>query len=275
MTWLDDRIYIHKFGKVFRLRVFSDEAPFRETSEPIDIRGVGFAYEMRASAMSRSIFVTDFINYGLWKIQMPDRVITHWKIDGKPTFLSISAADEVVVVVQPICPNRNYVDIFSLHIYRAADVTLLRIVDVSSEITDISSFVVSPNGTFIFAYHNSSRSEFDLISELSADGKNILRTFDFGSFKSNNMTSWRPVDIAVTEDGRLFVADYHGDRIYLLNRELADYQLLTDHSVVEPFRLYYIQRKQLLIVGALNQGEPRVSILHLSPCEAIKQTRIG
>ena len=210
---------------------------------------------------------------------MPGSVISWWKIDGQPTFMSISAADEVAVVVQPIYQTQNndetLHDRSSLHIYRAADVTLSRIVDISADITYINSFVISPNGTFIFVYPNPSPSNFDLISELSADGKNILRTFNLGSFKSINAKYWLPQDLSVVDDGRIFVIDTSWHKIFLLNRELTDYQLLTEHSAVEPFIVYYIQHKKQLIVGELNQGEPRVSILHLSPCEAIKQTRIG
>ena len=281
MTWLEDRIYIlfHELKGNDRVRVFSAEAPFQETSEPIEMRGLGCAYEMRASAVSRSIFITDFINYGLWKIQMPGNVVTHWKIDGEPSFKSISAADEVVVLVRLIDLTWNYNgihhDSFSLNIYRAADVTLSRIVDISAEITDISRFVISPNGTFIFIYNNPSLSSIDIISELSADGRNILRTFDIGSFKSIKTKCWLPEDLAVVDDGRIFVADNFKHRLFLLNQQMTDYQLLIDHSVVEPFRLYYIPHKQQLIVGEMNHYEPRVSILHLSPCEAIKRTRVG
>ena len=47
------------------VRVFSGEAPFQETSEPIEMRGLGCAREMRASNMSRSIFITDGIQLRL------------------------------------------------------------------------------------------------------------------------------------------------------------------------------------------------------------------
>ena len=106
-------------------------------------------------------------------------------------------------------------------------------------------------------------------------GRNILRTFDIGSFKSIKTKCWLPGDLAVVDDGRIFVADRFKHRLFLLNQQMTDYQLLTEHSAVEPFRLYYIQHKQQLIVGEMNHYEPRVSILHLSPCEAVKGTRVG
>ena len=260
------------------MRVFSGEAPFREASRPIYMKDLGCAHEMRASAMSRSIFITDGFLRVLWKIQMSCSVISWWKIDGLPTFMSISAADEVVVLVQTIHRNQNneeaLQDSFSLHIYRATDVILLRIVDISADITHISRFVVSPNGTFIFAYNNPTRSNFDLISELSADGRNILRAFDIRSFKSIHMKSWQPADLAVVDDGQIFVADHIRHRLFLLNQQMTDYQLFINHSIVEPYRLSYLQHKQQLIVGEFNQGKPCISILHLNPCESIKGTRV-
>ena len=234
---------------------------------------------MRASAESRSIFITDPRNFSLWKIQMPGRVISQWKIDVVPTFMSISASDEVVVLISPLLLNlaqdhegiSSANDIF-LYIYRAADVARLRIVGIPAEIMGIRRMVASPNGTFIFAYNNGS-SLYDLISEVSADGKNIIRTFNIGSIKSIKTKYWKPLGLAVVEDGRIFAADNFGHRLFLLNGEMTDFQLLIDHSTVQPWMLCYIKHKQQLIVGEDNHGETRISVLHLSPCEASKWTR--
>ena len=277
MTWPDNQIYVlfNYYPKI--MRVFSDEYPFQESPNSIIMKGFANAYEMRASVASRSIFITDPRKLSLWKIQMPGNVISQWKIDGIPESMSISPADEVVVLV--VCPrnlNRNRDDALRdyevLYVYRAADVTLLRIVGISTEITGMRCFVVSPTGTFIFAYNNPSRSIFDLVSELSADGRNILRTFDLGSIKSITMKDWFALDLAAVEDGRIFVADQFRHRVFLLNPQLTDYQLLIDHSTIEPSSLCYIQNKRQLIVGEMNYKEPRVSILHLSPCAVTKRT---
>ena len=276
MTWLDNEIYVI-FNDSRRLLAFSDESPFQRSPNSIDIKCLKSAYEMRASVASRSIFITDPRSFGLWRIQMPGSVISHWKIDGIPTLLSISASDEVVVFVCPRNITQDHDGITSannifLYIYRAADVARLRIVGIPAEIMGIRRMVASPNGTFIFAYNNGS-SLYDLISEVSADGENIIRTFNIGSIKSIKTKDWKPLGLAVVEDGRIFVADNFGHRLFLLNGEMTDFQLLIDHSTVEPWTLCYIKHKQQLIVGEDNHGETRISVLHLSPCEANKRTR--
>ena len=74
MAWLENKIYVVEAG-IKRVRVFADRAPFNELPEGIEIEGLDTAMGLIfiACAAYRSIFISDRMNYCIWKIQMPSR----------------------------------------------------------------------------------------------------------------------------------------------------------------------------------------------------------
>ena len=94
------------------VHVYPDEEPFDELKDDrIEIKEMKYPYDMAASGVSRSIFISDYSDNGcLWRIQMPSKEISRWEIDGGPLGLSINSSDEWIVFVHR--DGRDYIDVY-------------------------------------------------------------------------------------------------------------------------------------------------------------------
>ena len=136
------------------------------------------------SQSNRSIFISDFDNKCIWRIQMPNKEISRWEIDGRPWGLSINSSDELIVVVHR--DGRYYIDV-----YRCEDGGRIKRIDIDYVVRGEYGLyalpvVQSSNGNFIIVHRN----RYDdprvyLIREVSIDGTKIIRSFDPRSTKSN------------------------------------------------------------------------------------------
>ena len=86
-------------------------------------------------------------------------------------------------------------------------------------------------------------------------GRTFIRTFHFADLvgtKLNMNKMWNPVHLSVDKNNNIIVADFEGDKIYLLNSQMTDLQVLLDavrHQIYFPAALCLVEDKQQLIVG--------------------------
>ena len=84
VTWLENKIYVVCRGSN-RVHVFPDQEPFDELKEEeIKIEGMKRPWDMSASKVSRSMFISDPGDRCLWRVQMPGGGISRWEMDGTP-----------------------------------------------------------------------------------------------------------------------------------------------------------------------------------------------
>ena len=261
VAWLENKIYV-VCGHSNRVHVYPDREPFDELKdEGIQIREMKEPWDMAASGVSRSIFISDSDNQCIWRIQMPSKEISRWKIDGWPHGLSINSSDELIVFVHSGRSDRYYIDV-----YRCEDGRRVKEVDVDGLLYgsyDSSNVVQSSNGNFIIEHRSRDDDRVPLISEVSIDGTKIIRTFDPRSIESNESKYWTPWHLSIDEDNNIFVADWPNNRVVLLNPRLDEHQILVNrdqHQIYGPYRLCYVRGKQMLIVG----HESSVSLFSLS-----------
>ena len=246
------------------MHVFPDQEPFDELKEEeIKIEGMKDPWDMSASKISRSMFISDPGDRCLWRVQMPGGGISRWEMDGTPGNLSITSSDELIVDVQR--EDRYYLDIFS-----CLDVTRTQSIPLSTEVKDVRHAVQSSNGNIIILHSTENLPDVYQISELSIDGRNFIRTFDPRSVQSMNIKNWDPYHLSFDDDGRLFVADHRHERVYLLSSQLTNPQILLkmyQHQLRGPQRLCYVREKQQLIVGQTGEtGQPgRVCLFNVRP----------
>ena len=287
VTWLENKIYVVCWESN-RIFVFSDQKPFdRLEKDEIEIKEMKNPWDITASRGRRSIFISDWDEASkcLWKIQMEDKQVSRWKMDGSPYGLSITSSDELLVVVWE-SDGRDY-----LYIYRSSDVCRLKRISFPMKIKDAFHAVQSSNGNYIILYgtgewiesdeeenafeggkvikRKKRRRSVNLVSEMTVDGS-IVRTFNPSSFESIP-SKWNPRHLSIDSDDNIFIADVKGDRVFLLNSQLTDLQILLTkdrHRIVRPSSLCYLREKQQLIVGedgsVGNDGET-VSIWNLRP----------
>ena len=247
VTWLENKIYTIHFSST-RVHTFHDHEPFNEETS-IEIKDMKRPFDMTSSKKDRAIIIcdTDVNNPSLWRIQMPDRMIRRYKIDGQLRRLSTTPSDDLLVLGTR--RNRLYLDI-----YRSSDVTLLQSIPMPTKIQNAFHAVQTTNGNFIIACEDSNFPYRKVISELSKDGKQSLRTFDLQSIDSIPLKTWKPFHIAIDEDGNIFVADFsdNGHRVFQLNSRLNRIQMELNHDrhqIDRPVCLCYVREKHMLIVG--------------------------
>ena len=249
VAWLEENIYV-----VYRSSNIVYVHPDQESIDGskdgnIELKGMKYPYDMVASKLSRSIFISDPGNRCLWRIQMPGREISRWEVDGTPYEMSISSSDVLVVIV--FRDDRGY-----LNLYRSSDVMLIESILPPTEMNELNHAVQLSNGNFIIS-HSMDDPDVYLISELSVDGRKFIRSFDPRSFASIGLDGWRISYLSINEDGNIFIADFNNDRVVLLHSRWTDVQILLNrdqHSIDSPRRLCYILEKQQLIVGRSRLG---------------------
>ena len=244
VTWLEDKIYaVCRWSNI--VHAFQDREPFDAVEEGIIIKEMTDPCDISASEVRRSTFISDNYNRCLWKVHTSDGTISKWEMEGRPETLSITPSDELLVVV-----DRE--DHHALIIFRCLDVNRSQSIPLPTDVKYIAHAVQSSNGNIFMAYSNKKFPNVFLISELSSDGKNFIRTFDPRSVRSLNMNSWQPDHMSFDGNGNLFVVDFYRNKIHLLNSELSDLQnlLKTFQSIsFGQCRLCYVQKRQQLIVG--------------------------
>ena len=262
VAWLENKIYVVCYRSNL-VHVYPDQEPFDELKDDrIEIKEMKALWGIAASGVSRSIFINDYGNRCIWRIQMQSKEINRWKIDGEPRGLSINSSNELIVVV--VCDSRLYIDV-----YRCEDGGgRIKKIDVPGlhGLYGSSCVVQSSNRNFIIVHWSRDVQQVLLISEVSIDGTKIIRSFDSRSIESNDLKGWAHWHLSIDEDDNIFVADWDNNRVILLNPRLDERQILVNrgqHQIIGPMRLCYVREKQMLIV--VHCGPPSsVSLLSLS-----------
>jgi hypothetical protein len=263
VTWFENKIYAVCRGSN-QVHVFPDQEPFDEfKEEEIKIEGLTQPWDMSASKVSRSMFISDQGDRCLWRIQMPGGGISRWAIEGKPFTLSITSYDALVVVVQR--GDRYVLDIFD-----CLEVRLTQSILMSEEIREVLHAVQSSIGNIIISCSTKHIPDVYQISELSTDGSNVIRNFSPGSFGLPNIDNWKPGYISIGVDGHLIVSDWRHDRVYLLSSHFTDLQIFVYENqqlLYGSRRLCYVPEKQQLIVGQTGPigGPGLVSLFNVRP----------
>ena len=262
VTSLQDKIYVicRESNQVF---VFPDHKPFHELKEErIEIKKLTKPVDIAASTYTRSIFVSDGWtrnDHGVvWKIQMPGKEVSRWNIRGKPFTLSITPSDQLLVAVHREMEGNNYRN-WHLDVLEVSDGTRIKSISLPAEIVvTVHHAVQLSNGNFIVLFVNNTDPDdwdpkTDVISELSSDGQDFIRTFDprsDESIKSEEGEQVRLTHLSVDEGDQIFAADYYGDRVFLFNSTLSGHRVVLDKdSINSPRRLWYAAEQRCLLVG--------------------------
>ena len=259
VAWLENKIYVVSQASNV-LHVLQDRETGEESEEEtMEVVGMKDPRDMTASKVSRSIFISDYANRCLWKMQLPNKEQRRVNVDGIPHRMSITPLDVLVLVV--VNGDQKY-----LKLYIPSDVCVVKSILLSSEFGWFNHAVQLANENFIIAYSMKADQDAFLISELSAGGETIIRTFDPRSIR---IASFTPYHLSIDVDGNVFIADYANDRVVLLNSRLTDFQVLLNkdqHSLESPRRMFYVQDRQQLVVGQKVETRPTqfVRVFNLS-----------
>ena len=245
VAWLEERIYVvTKSSNIVYVHP-DQESIDGSNNEIIELKGMKKPWDMVASELSRTIFISDHGIGCVWRIQLPRVRISRWEVEGTPYEMFVSSLD--VLVVCSIVDVHNY-----LNLYRSSDVMLIQSVPLPTEVGWSSHAVQLINENFIIAYSIRDRPDLFMISELSSSGMTFIRSFDPRRIEANRLDDWTPFHLSIDEDQNVFIADRHNDRVVRLNSRLTGFQILLNrdqHSIELPRRLCYVREKKQLIVG--------------------------
>ena len=252
MCWFDHRIYAVCFNSD-RIFVFHDQLPFdRMEEEEFDMEEMQLPEDMTACRSRPFLFISDPDDNSrcLWRIEIPSKLVTRQKIDGKPLGLSITASDDVVVVVE------SY-PAFHLNIYSSENFDCLMRIPFPTDAEDAWNAVQTSTGTFIVSYvvekkedrnQKAKRTHTRLFTELMTGGTTPVRCFDlatYSSFQDRHIPN--SLDhLSIDEDDMIFFTDYDKNSVYLLNSALNNLYVLLPHtepSVHQPRRLCYVSTR--------------------------------
>ena len=241
VAWLENQLYVTSMGSNKGLVIQDSE--ITDCSE-IELTGMQNPMDITASRLSRSVFISNPGEGCIWMIQMPGRKIKRRGVLGVPRNMSVSSSDVLVVCI--LCCDRHY-----LNLFRSSDMKLIGSILLPTKIKYLNHAVQLLNGHFVISYLNADKLDSCIISVISSDGRNIIRSFDPLSFKLNPCYHWNPYYISMDEDENIFIADYKNDRIVLLNSSWTDLHILLNndqHDIKSPRQLCYVREKHTLIV---------------------------
>ena len=247
LACLENRIYV-VCSESPKVHIYSDQKQVGDSKdEEIEIKEMNSPQDMAASKESRSLFISDLDNRCLWRIRMPWKETSRLETQGRPRGLSINAADELLAVVES-GDDRFYFDIYS-----SPDVARLRYIPLANEINDVRHAVQTSTGNFIVSHQKRSVGDVYLISELSSDGKQFIRTFDLRSIKSIQFLNWLPSHLSIGDGDVVFLADCSdGNRVLQMDSRWMTVQVLLNkdqHQIDLPSRIIHHREKRQLIVG--------------------------
>ena len=245
--WFEEKIYVVCEGS-YDMRVYSNCNPFNryEQEDQITIYTPTnnyyptlCVYDMAVIKSKKMIVVLyDTYESAALKIKLPSKQLTiDYKINsiGSSRKMSITSSDQMLLFGKRGRPERFYIDIYTP---AEPNFQLTKSILLSTNVSVESNVVQTSTGNFIFAYHENNAY---LISELSADGKKLIRTVDPLDL---SVDLW-PSYLAISKHDEVFIADTKGGRILLLNPEFRSF--ISPISGLQ--RLQYLQEEHQLIVG--------------------------
>ena len=178
----------------------------------------------------------------LYEIKLPCETVLAKGMKGKLTKLSTTSSNQLLVVTE-----HGYPTGFSLVIQQFSNALIFpaKSYTLSAMISEVSDVVQISSGNYIFSYRSKDTNKYQ-ISELSADGERIIRTFS----PPVVFQSWCPTYLSITEDDEIFIADDRPKegRVLLLDSQWTEIRTIAD-SIDRPQRLHYLKEKQKLILG--------------------------
>ena len=258
-----------------QIRVFSGVMPFDElANEKVELPELKEPFDMTVARACKSIVVSDCSLRCLWIAQLPEKKVTRLNTgDLTPLGLSTNQEGDLIVIVRFV--DRCKTNRFKLSIYKSSDVKLLKTLELPTSIADVTSNAIQAlNGNFIIAHRDPNGVCF--LSELSSDGKEVVRAFDPRSSDAIEQKNWHPVHIAMDATNTIYVADsydkYSAYRVFLLNQDFTDIKPLskTFRTYTNPLtpstlhRLWYENEFKQLIIGQAHWALSYISVYNNS-----------
>ena len=243
VAWLDNRIYV-ACNHSRRLIALSDQKPFDHLkTEVIDLSRIKGTRDMTACRTNNIIYISGH-NAELWKIQMPDKIITKTKVDGTPWNIFVMSSGELLATVEGESRNR-------LEIYSRMNFNLQQSIPLPDEIQHAWHAVQLSTGNFVVACTSAGTPQEGngfFVCEISNGGR-IVRSFE-SIYEKTPIAPWH---LSIDSEDRILFCNPRKRAVLVLEPDWQILRMLLTikkrHKVKRPERLCFVPEKDLLIVG--------------------------
>jgi len=207
------------------------------------------AVDVAACDVSNYIYVSDRHNHCVWRLSEDGHRVDKWlKLTRSSGTLSVTSDGRLLILRY----NPPRFDLFgeessSLDIY-GPDAGLLNTVPLPTEMKDLQHAVEAKSGNFIVCHGENG--SLHRVFEVTITGR-IVRSF--GGQKGRRLGQLNsPRHMAVDLEGSVYIADYHNDRILILDPTFTrcSYIQGTDtENACRPLRLSFNKMSGLLLCG--------------------------
>ena len=274
LAWLHDKIYI-LFYNLKKIIVFSGESPFRcldedeinikEIEDPSDMISVWSANQ------HPTLFISDCsdVKPCLWKINIQTLERVQLDVEGKPKRLSMTSNGNLLVIVE-----FNSCYFFNIYSSKWENFELLKQTPLSHPMANPTNLMENSEWSFIHMYklNNKEDGTYSYVIKISnsADHKKCQEI----KLPFLEDAMFEPESIAVSEDNKIFIADYVGNRVFLFDPSTRNHRIISkqEHKIIDPNRLIYVKEKQQLIVGQLRN--PFVKIFKLCDSQSFTNCEV-
>ena len=210
-------------------------------------------------ARSQVIFILQVKCNCIWKIQMPDKQVTKWPLDGVPMQMTKTFNDNLLVLVK-----KTDGTVF-MELYNPRGMNLIRKVLFPTRKfgAPTGDVIQLSNGDFVVSWIDTEQENVTKISQFN-DNWNIVRTSDF---RHKSVLTHKY--IAVDQMENLFIAELLTESIYVLDSQFTQAPRLlftnarmpTGRQMFQPSPILYVteteqfimlqNRTQIYIIGML------------------------
>ena len=238
VTQLHDVVYIVCW-RPSTIRRFNATTHQRLTD--INVKDLGNPHDIAACDPTSHVYVADWSPECVWRVSSDGKDIKRW--------LPKTPSDTLRPHTLSVTSSRLLVT--SQHINQ-----LMQFDEAGDELRRVrlprymrpEHAVESPSATFIVSHLNTELNYHWQVSEVNTEGQ-VLHQFTSSCVSSLGC----PIHIAVDSQGNIFVADYHNDRILLLDAQLVLRCVIIDKHQLNykpwPRRLCYNEQSGQLMVG--------------------------
>jgi DNA-binding beta-propeller fold protein YncE len=241
---MDDQVFVIRGPKSSDQIEVYNATTFQLTRYITVFGATGFVYGLTVSSTYNSLFVSDYTNNFVHKVNLSSTSTIKWSVCSSPSSLSVNKAHNVLVA----CYS-GYVQEYT------TDGSLVRTLTDSG--SNLYQAVETKGGMRAISRYYKNQ-----VCQMSITGT-VLKCFGTGASGSGPGQLNYPLSLAADRNGNIAVADYYNNRILVLNATLSEarnFSLPINTGVINNPRGLWLDESRGRLYVAEEGGQKRVLV---------------
>jgi len=239
VTSLGDDVFVAHFDSQQKIEVY--DAKTFTLQRHITVPGLAdCVYGLAACPHNNCLYASDYESVHRVGLSV-SKAVTKWSVAHWPAGLSVNNEHNLLVVSY----SESKLHIFTTH------GTLLQNIQLQADIGNPWHAVQLPTGQFLVSHSGS----LHRVCLVGVDGA-VVRSYG-GQLGSQLMQMNKPRGFAVDRERRILVADWHNDRLLVIDQSLSrahEMSVCVDGGLKGPYSLWYDQSRRRLYIGEWRGG---------------------